>query len=358
MKIAVIAHEGKSLGGGLDELRTLLPADIWHTVPKSRKAPKKVRRALADGADLIVVWGGDGMLQRCMDAGVGSAATFAIIPAGTANLLAHNLGIPEDLPAAVQIALTGHRRRLDLGRVNGEHFAVMAGLGFDGDMIHEADGGLKDRLGRLAYVWTGLRAVGDDPVAAKVRVDGETWFRGDATCVLFGNVPRVFAGVAVFDGAEPDDGLIDVGIATAHGSVQWARTLARMSSGPSDRSPFVQMTRGKRVSVRLDRPMRYELDGGSRTQVRRLKVRVVPGAVTVCVPSPESGGDQAQKLVVGDRVGVDRTQPERSGAGLQVGVPRDEAGVVLVIPPVDRHAVLPHADEQPAFADRERRHLV
>ena len=289
MKIAVIAHEGKSLGGGLDELRSLVPTDLWYTVPKSRKAPKKVRRAVSEGADLIIVWGGDGMLQRCLDAGVGTDVTFGIIPAGTANLLAHNLGVPEDLPEAVRIALAGRTRRLDLGRINGEHFAVMAGAGFDGDMIHEADGAMKDRLGRLAYVWTGLRAVRDDPVRLKIRVDGEKWYSGDASCVLFGNVPKVFAGLTVFDGAEPDDGLIDIGVSSAHGSVQWLRTLARMSSGDSDRSQFVQMTRAKRVTVRFSRRLRYELDGGSRTRTKRLKIRVVPGAVQIRVPDADPG---------------------------------------------------------------------
>ena len=85
-----------------------------------------------------------------------------IIPAGTANLLATNLGIPHDLEQAVRIAFHGRPRWLDLGVLNGEHFAVMAGIGFDGAMIQDADGGLKDRMGKLAYVWTGLRHLDED----------------------------------------------------------------------------------------------------------------------------------------------------------------------------------------------------
>ena len=67
---------------------------LWFEVPKSRKAPKRVRAALDAGADLVIVWGGDGMVQRCIDALAGSDAAIAIIPAGTANLFASNLGIP------------------------------------------------------------------------------------------------------------------------------------------------------------------------------------------------------------------------------------------------------------------------
>src|SRR5919199_3661672 len=132
--IAVVAHRKKSVGGGLGELRRLLADEginkpLWYEVTKSRQAPKKARRALKEGAELVFVWGGDGMVQRCVDALAGSDATVAIVPAGTANLLARNLGIPEDLPEAVRIGFHGRRRKLDLGKVNGEHFAVMAGIG-------------------------------------------------------------------------------------------------------------------------------------------------------------------------------------------------------------------------------------
>src|SRR6266540_4741480 len=192
-KVAVVAHQKKTLGGGLRDLRRLLAGEgfdepIWYEVPKSRKAPKKARKAVKEGAELVFVWGGDGMVQRCVDALAGSAVTVAIVPAGTANLLAANLGIPRDLPEAVRIGLHGARRRLDLGRLNGEHFVVMAGAGFDGGMIRDADGSLKARLGRLAYVWTGMRKLGDEAVPVRVRVDDADWFDGTATCVLLGNV--------------------------------------------------------------------------------------------------------------------------------------------------------------------------
>ena len=101
-RVAVIAHRKKSIGGGLDELRKLIADEgfddpIWHEVSKSRKARKRARRTLKDGADLVLVWGGDGMVQRCVDALAGSDAAVAVIPAGTANQLAGNLGIPTDL---------------------------------------------------------------------------------------------------------------------------------------------------------------------------------------------------------------------------------------------------------------------
>src|SRR5215471_14435590 len=149
-RVAVVAHAGKSFGGGLPELRSVLAREgfadpLWYEVAKSRKAPKYARRALAHGADVIFVWGGDGMVQRCIDALAGTEAVLAILPAGTANLLAANLRIPNGLPEAVGVGLRGDRRPLDTGSVNGEHFAVMAGTGFDARMIKDASRGMKSR---------------------------------------------------------------------------------------------------------------------------------------------------------------------------------------------------------------------
>src|SRR5204863_8686476 len=104
--ISVIAHQGKTYGGGLAELRLLLAdagheAPLWYEVPKSRKAPKKARKARKAGADLVLVWGGDGMVQRCVDALAGSGGPVGFLPAGTANLFASTLGIPLHLPEAL-----------------------------------------------------------------------------------------------------------------------------------------------------------------------------------------------------------------------------------------------------------------
>lgn len=292
--VAVIAHRKKSLGGGLDELRRLITDEdcgelLWYEVPKSKKAVKKAKRAAKEGADLIFVWGGDGMVQRCVDALAGTGTPIAIVPAGTANLLASNLGIPRDLPEAVRIGFHGIRRTLDLGKVNGEHFAVMAGAGFDGAMIHQADRELKDRVGRLAYVWTGMRHVNDGAVPVTIDVDGVRWFDGRASCVLLGNVGRITGGITAFDDAHPDDGWLEVGVATAEGAMEWLRTIGRMAVGRSTRSPFVRITRARAADVRFGAPVVYELDGGARDTATRLKARVRPGAVTVCVP-PQADG--------------------------------------------------------------------
>jgi diacylglycerol kinase (ATP) len=288
--VAVVAHSGKTIGGGLLELRRELERQgvsdpLWHEVPKSRKAPPQVRRALEDGADLVFVWGGDGMVQRCIDALDGEKAALAVVPAGTANLFATNLGIPQDIEQAVRIGLHGPRRRLDVGRMNGERFAVMAGAGFDAQMIREADAGLKDRIGRVAYVWTGVNQLGRKPFEVKITVDGSTWFEGKASSVILGNVGQLFAGVEAFEDAQPDDGLLELGVVTADSTLDWARTIARTAVGSSHASPFVRVTKARSAAVKFDRKVLYELDGGDRKKVKELEVEVEPAAIDVCVPA-------------------------------------------------------------------------
>jgi len=292
-KVAVIAHAGKSFGGGLMELRRELErqgvADpMWVEVPKSRFVPKQAKRALAEGADLLFVWGGDGTVQQSIDAMAGSETPLAILPAGTANLFATNLGIPQDIEQAVAIGLRGERRKLDVGRFNGERFAVMAGAGFDAAMIAQADGTLKDRFGRAAYVWTGSQNLRVKPFKAKITVDGAPWYAGAASCILFGNVGHLFGGVEVFQDARPDDGRLELGVVNADGLTDWMRAIARTAVGQSERSPLVQATTAKKINVKLNRQVLYEVDGGDRAAVKSFKVRVEPRAITICVPEKRS----------------------------------------------------------------------
>ena len=286
--VAVLAHTGKSLDGGLPEFRSVLAregvdAPSWYEVSKSTQAPKKVKEAIADGADLLFVWGGDGMLQRCIDAVATTATTIAVVPAGTANLLARNLGIPKDIEAAVQIGLHGARRMLDVGVMNGERFAVMAGAGLDALMIRDMGDGLKERAGKLGYLWTGARHLGEQRFRLKVRVDGRRWFSGKASCVLVGNVGTVLGGLSLFPHARPDDGQLEIGVVTAKGLLDWGRTLGRSVISDPARSPFVNVTSGRAFEMRLDRKRAYELDGGDRKPKKRFRVKVEPAAVAICV---------------------------------------------------------------------------
>ena len=88
----------------------------------------------------------------------------------------------------------------------------------------------------------------------------------------------------MFADARPDDGKLEVGVITADGFTQWARTAARTVAANAEASPFVQAARAESVKVKLNRKVMYELDGGDRTKTKSFKAKVEPAAVTLCVP--------------------------------------------------------------------------
>jgi diacylglycerol kinase (ATP) len=291
-KLGVLIHGGKSLGKGPEELRTAL-ADAgvsdppWCEVPKSKKSPKRVRQLLDEGVERLLVWGGDGTVRRCINTLVAENAKveLAILPAGTANLLAKAMQVPIDLHDALDVALHGMPRPIDIGVVNGEAFAVMAGTGFDALMIRDADSA-KDRLGKLAYVRAGARNLGHSGADVKIGIDGDVWFEGRAACVLVGNVGRILGGIEVFPDARFDDGLLDVGVLTAQRRTDWLRVGARAVLGRIDSSPLVRITQATQATIRLDRTLPWQLDGGDQPRAKKFKVSVLPGRQSILVPAP------------------------------------------------------------------------
>jgi diacylglycerol kinase (ATP) len=293
--VAVVAHRGKGPADGLQGLRRQLvdrgfDHPLWFEVDKSKRAGKCARQAIDDGADLLIAWGGDGTVQRCVDAVAGTGVDLGILPVGTANLFANNFGIPLDLPEALNVALHGARRRIDVGNVNGERFGVMAGAGFDALMIKDASRSMKNRLGRLAYVWTGARAARESARAVNIKVDGQRWFKGDASCVLIGNVGTISGGFTVFPDARADDGWLEVGVVTADGMLDWTRVLGRVVTGHAAKSPMVDMAQGRKIDIKFETKTVYELDGGDRPRAKRLEIFVEPAAVSICVPSSNGSG--------------------------------------------------------------------
>lgn len=296
--IGVIINQGKTLAGdGLEELRAAL-ADAGHADPpwreaeKSKKVPPKVLE-LVEKCDVarLLVWGGDGTVRRCIDTLLDAGhdhVSIGVLPAGTGNLLANNLGIPIDLRGAVDVALHGDPAPIDVGIVNDEqHFAVMAGAGFDALLIEEADdSGLKDRFGRLGYVWAGIRHRHVSPARAKIIVDGQPWYEGPTTTVIAGNVARLIGGLPAFPGADPSDGRLDVGVVEARTALDWTRLLGAALIRRPGASPFARVTTAEHMVVELDRTLPWQADGGDRDRSDRFDIRCLPGAIRVCRPRP------------------------------------------------------------------------
>ena len=135
------------------------------------------RQAVAAHVDLVIAAGGDGTIRAVADALAHTGIPLGLVPAGTGNLLARNLDLPLEEVDAIEVALSGQVRQLDLVKIivddrAPEHFAVMAGIGVDAMIMDETDEGLKDKVGSAAYFVAAAKALGRLPVRMTVQLDG------------------------------------------------------------------------------------------------------------------------------------------------------------------------------------------
>ena len=163
----------------------------------------------------------------------GTGIPMGIVPEGTANLLSRNLDIPQDEPEAIEVALTGRTRTIDLVKLSvdgydGEHFAVMAGMGIDAMIMDETDPELKDKIGTGAYFVAAAKALGRLPVPMRIKVDDHRVHRRRAMICVVGNVSTLAGNIVLIPGAKPDDGLLDVYVASPHRFTQWIRVFLRL----------------------------------------------------------------------------------------------------------------------------------
>ncbi|MFD5522172.1 diacylglycerol kinase family protein [Streptomyces sp. NPDC127066] len=267
-------------------------------------------RAVREGATLVVVCGGDGTVRTVADALAGSGVPLAVVPCGTGNLLARNLGLPLSPVAALDAALSGVPRRLDLGSIEGDglpatRFAAMAGAGLDAAMMEHTDPRAKAALGWPAYALAGFGTLRTPRMRVTIRLDGSPAFRRTARMVLVANVGTVQGGVTLLPAARPDDGLLDLLVLDPRGPGGWlraVRTLLRGRAAPRRPSTVSTLTTEgddhqglpvefftfRRAELTFDAPQSRELDGDPVSPGRRLTAEVRPGALTVLLPSQEA----------------------------------------------------------------------
>jgi len=268
----------------------------WYETTVEDPGRGQSRAAVEAGAEVVFACGGDGTIMSCASGLVGTDAALAVLPSGTGNLLAANLGLSGDLAAGVAVAVEGGRRRLDLGLVRGRdgdrYFTVMAGMGFDAQMLGSTSETTKARIGWLAYLFGGLKHLRDRPMRVAVRIDDAPPLRRRARAVLVANVGRLQGGVRLFAEAEPDDGWLDVAILTPRTLAHWA-ALGWAVVRRRRRVPRMETYRGHRVHVTSNRPQPRELDGDVIEPGRSLKVEVRARAIWLCVPRPAGADDLA-----------------------------------------------------------------
>lgn len=284
--VTVIYNPESGSATSVDDLRAAFDEHAggrelrWSPTTEDDPGPGQAREAIEQGSDTVIACGGDGTVRAVAEAMAGSTVTLGVVPLGTGNLLAGNLDIPIGLDA-VPVALTADARTLDLGVVNDEKFAVMAGVGFDAAMIRDANSNVKSTLGSVAYMISGARNLPAQVVRATLEVGGEQVWSGRTAMVLVGNCGSVTGGLEVFPDASPTDGILDVAVLTAENARDWARLLWRLLRDKPQPPELVKRFTGTTIEVDLDRPTPYELDGEDRDEVQHLSFSIEPGALEV-----------------------------------------------------------------------------
>lgn len=285
------------------------PAPVFTETTVEDPGTGQAADAVRGGAKLVVVCGGDGTVRAVADALAGSGVPLVVVPCGTGNLLARNLGLPLTPAAALDAALAGTPHALDLGRIEGDgltatHFAAMSGAGLDAAMMEHTDARAKSALGWPAYVLAGISTLRTPRMRLTVRLDDAPALHRTARMVLVANVGTVQGGITLLPAARPDDGLLDLLILDPRGPSGWMRALGTVLRGRTKAprpaavdtlSPGDGDTKGvpvefftfRRAELTFGAPQSRELDGDPVSHGRRLTAEVRPGALTVLLPARE-----------------------------------------------------------------------
>ncbi|GEB96490.1 transcriptional regulator [Microbacterium lacticum] len=285
----------------------------WYETSSDDSGRRAAEEALAGDPTVVIVAGGDGTVRTVAEAVYETGTPLALLPAGTGNLLARNLGLPlNDVEGSVAAAFTGETRGVDVavaelededGTRRTRTFLVMAGIGLDAEMAENTNALAKKRLGWMAYVAPIARSViANQLFHLDYRVDGGRTRSAHAHTVIVGNCGTLTGNMLLIPTAKVDDGLLDVVMLRPKGRFGWAGIGTRLTlQGVAHRSrlgrrmirlaPDLQAlayAQGRRFEAHFETPHGIELDGDSFGLVVRARITVRPGALQICIGD---GGD-------------------------------------------------------------------
>lgn len=268
------------------------------------------RLALDDGADVVLVAGGDGTVRAVAETMAGTGIPLAIVPSGTGNLFALNLGLPQTTPDdMIDAVFTGFSYPVDIGwalltradESEDEHaFVVLAGMGLDASMIAKTSPQLKKSVGWVAYVDGAARSLpGAKPFRTVYQLDEGRLHSAKVHSVLFANCGLLPAGISLVPDASVDDGALDVAVIQPAGPLGWVglwrkiwwdnSVLRRSRTGRRvlerrGKSTSIRYLRGGAAEAAMTGPTPIELDGDEFGDAVRITCRIAPAALTVVLP--------------------------------------------------------------------------
>lgn len=265
------------------------PEPTWVETTETETGEKQAREAAASGAEVVASFGGDGTVRAVASGLRGSDVALGLLPGGTGNLLARNLGLPVDsLEDAVVALVTGLERRIDVGLVTAEDdaeevFLVMAGLGLDGVIMAGTNERIKGAIGWPAYVLSAAKGLAQRGFRVRVHAEGPAAAvrRHRASAVVVGNCGTLQGGIELLPDARLDDGQLDAVVLAPTGLTGWASVAADLLSRHRAGQRRLSRLRGATVTIEAAQRVEAEVDGDPIGPRRRMVLRVDPGALLV-----------------------------------------------------------------------------
>lgn len=253
-----------------------------HAVSDPDKLQETVRQAVAEGAPMVIVGGGDGSLSGTVDELVGKGCVFGVLPLGTANSFARTLGIPLDLDGAVEVIASGQRKRIDLGMIDRDYFVNAASLGLSPIIGQTVPAKLKRYLGRLGYLVWAIKCSAGFRAFRLTIDDGERERRMWATEVRILNGPY-HGGVELSERADVDSGelVVQAVVGRSHARLAWDWYAKFFKL--RDRDSHTEEYRGKSFRIETHPRQRISIDGEV-VAATPATARIAAGAIDVAVP--------------------------------------------------------------------------
>jgi diacylglycerol kinase (ATP) len=292
----IVAVFNPKSGSSNDELRAAIEKafhaqgvefEFRETDPEEGALPA-VRDAVCGGATHIIACGGDGTIMSAVNALAQledePKTTFSIIPAGTANLLAQALKVPEDVEEAVEIALHGADKLIDLGQCGEHFFALGLGMGLTEKLISGTSSEEKEKLGRLAYAKAMLAELGQKPHRFSFQLDGGKKQHAAGVALVVANAGEISDRWKFAPDAKMDDGLVDLCILHRLYFRDLVRLLAKGLFGTMPEDRAVSFFQAKTIEIESNPPLDMQIDGEEVDTKPPLHIKVRPKALKVRVP--------------------------------------------------------------------------